>query len=174
VTGPSLLVCRSAAPNVDEAPWHLVLERATRAVRVVRLTANQAEQWPRTPQSGKGASLVLGIGGAAPIAYRLAVRSPLTFRLVVADARSKPSDIPDGAGAPEFPITAISTAPPRAASTRALAGWATYTTGAFEIRTVPSWRDDTDAFVTACLRHLHEAGLLAGPDDRGDVLALRP
>lgn len=174
MTGPVLLVCRSATPGAEEAPWHLVFERAARAVRVVELTAAAADEWPRARRSVDGASVVLGIGDAADAAYRLASRTPTAFRLIVADARVQPSDTRDGLGVPEVPITAISSDPPRAAATGALLGWASRTVGAFEIRTLPPWRVAPDAFVTGCLRHLHEAGLLSGPDDRGDVLALRP
>ena len=182
MTGSTLVVCRDSAGVASEAPWDLVVARAAHAVEVIDLDSKTMEPWLNGPQSPDATHVVLGIGPGAELAHRLALRLPTTLRLVVADAGAPvPGLGSDGCAdsaaagtASAIPIAAISSAPPDAPSTVAMTAWRHRTTAVFEIRTLPDWRSRPDAFLLACLRHLHEAGVLAGPDDAGFLLGLRP
>ena len=182
MTGTVLLVCRDPAGAAAESGWAQVVRTASDAITVVEVAidphpagAVAALDELADPRLAGAALLVLGIGSAAYPAYRLAARLRTAFRLVVADA-ADPAVPQADAGTTGFglPITAIGSGTVRAQSGPAIAAWGRRTTGSFEFRSVPSWRLHPTPFVLGALRHLHEAGLLAGPDDRGDALNLRP
>lgn len=158
------------------SPWDTVLKRASAVMTTVSADELLAG-WAGDPQAEARWShrlcLVLGIGAGAREACRMARALPGAFRLVVADCPPPRLDVPDqDLPVLDVPLTVLVTDPARSRASAQIPAWRRMTRADFEVRLLPS-PDDGEAFQLSCLRHLHEAGLLADRADRGDALGIR-